>query len=945
MAVAINTRILKKRGQLYKSVSSFSGGGVEDNIFNVMVPDPDNPGEFLPVERISKSIVNVAEAGITGTGDMTTKFNAACNNAKIDSLEIFLEDSDTITINGVLDAKQTEFIFRPGTRFTGTGTIKNAIINANINAHIFDITLTLENCSTTTPYFSAKWFGAKGEGNVLQDDRPPIQKSIDTVIRNGSFSRVVVLPRGVYYIQNSILFHCWDDTAAKWLFATVELVGQNSSYFTLDSLATTIRYIGPFDGFAVGMQVNKCSEIRGIDIVGQFAPAYPNYASFAQATYANFGGSHPFSEKITRPYSGIAIDPGGITDPVVPGDATDNGYHHIPGFSLNRGPGGGLQGGSSACRIINCRVRGFICDINYSSNRSIQNCESMIIQDCSLELCKVAVSYGQDQTKNCTIQGVIGWDTVHTFCSNTHFGYQNGCPPKIDTLDIAGMVYQLFRIDAAGRFGMENTNIYCESLVKLGLLTAMPSSINHSHFDFGGLLQGGMTPDTYFKGHNVAFSNCVLRHYDNQFNKRIWMEAFGCMFRNTQFDLPPIFYPFTDSAKPSARANEFKQCHWGPNGYNILDDSLYSDYAYDRAIVGVFKSILNRFKFNSRTVLSYASDSYDYSFNAGTLLSVTVNADRTATFPWSGADTAWYFRLGQYVYGQFPDVGTVSPKFTDTTESVAFPILGRITALSSTQITVSEVPVNVPTGTGSWLLWFTTVNQIDVPITANSDGSAVLTNVVGGRFPAAGTTLYSEFFSGKVLSSNAGLRTITLTAGTGIVATDILFATGKPEIVIESHVNPDDVNISTETIPLLKGTIWKNTTGQITNGTFEKKIFKITKSGWLTTSAGPVQAEWQEIGDTVDPFSLTADGTRTFEAKQIEYIQLRPSTAMKIRIGTTTGGHELFGETNLSDMDAMTPNKTEIIPVNQAFDAGGTLYITGDFASGLLKIKVFKKPL
>ncbi|HRQ17696.1 MAG TPA: hypothetical protein PL085_11510 [Agriterribacter sp.] len=104
------------------------------------------------------------------------------------------------TANDSIDFKGAVIRFRNGAQLkAGTATlkIKNAVVDADDNAKIFDGNVILDqSCTTVKGYISAKWWGAKGDGTT--DDATTIQYAAKTQRQN------VVLPPGDYRINSGI---------------------------------------------------------------------------------------------------------------------------------------------------------------------------------------------------------------------------------------------------------------------------------------------------------------------------------------------------------------------------------------------------------------------------------------------------------------------------------------------------------------------------------------------------------------------------------------------------------------------------------------------------------------------------------------------------------------------------------------------------------------------
>jgi hypothetical protein len=124
------------------------------------------------------------------TTDKTAIIQSVLNHSDIKT--IVLDAQQQIAISGTLNVPAGKVIkFTNGSKFTGTATISGATIDAGYSYQIFDTTITLANCKVTGNLFSAKWYGATGNG--IANDQPAIQKAGDTIISNAT------LPRTLYF--------------------------------------------------------------------------------------------------------------------------------------------------------------------------------------------------------------------------------------------------------------------------------------------------------------------------------------------------------------------------------------------------------------------------------------------------------------------------------------------------------------------------------------------------------------------------------------------------------------------------------------------------------------------------------------------------------------------------------------------------------------------------
>jgi parallel beta-helix repeat protein len=117
-------------------------------------------------------------------GALNIKANGSDQTALLNSVvassvkEIWI-DNGTVTISGTFNAQGKKISFKNGGKFTGSGTLTNALIDAGFLDQIFDTTLTVTNLLNST--VSVRWFGAKSDyrddgGSITYTNNQPIFK-------------------------------------------------------------------------------------------------------------------------------------------------------------------------------------------------------------------------------------------------------------------------------------------------------------------------------------------------------------------------------------------------------------------------------------------------------------------------------------------------------------------------------------------------------------------------------------------------------------------------------------------------------------------------------------------------------------------------------------------------------------------------------------------------
>lgn len=433
-----------------------------------------------------------------------------------------------IDVSGVIDFKGKTLVMSDGTQLIGSVILRNVVIEAGYNQHIFTTETILENAIVTQTLVSVKWFGAKGDG--ITDDAPAIQAAGDAIIKNNSLPRGLYFPWGTYRCDKELFFYNW--TGTDYGFFSLNLIGQEGAYF--NNTLTEARIVANHNKtFAVGYQTARSSLIRGIVIQGQFNPTGSgNYREYVSRPYSTW--AQGVSDKPTAPYSGISIDP-------VDNSGTLGMTGRYEGLeNMYRGTGVMMHSGSSGIKIEQCRVQGFAVDIAISLNSITSNAENIHIIDCTLDQAKAAVAYGQDQTKDNFIIRCISWDRVHTLVDTKNYGRGTGQAPYVDGWNVAGDIVQLWQFSPL-RAACSWRNVFAESLWRIGDGDAGAGlSLESSTINFK---LGEIMPASHITGAKIVFKGCVIKYYDNRYDKRMRLIGADYRFEDCELDRVPLFDP------------------------------------------------------------------------------------------------------------------------------------------------------------------------------------------------------------------------------------------------------------------------------------------------------------------------------------------------------------------------------------------------------------------
>ncbi len=359
-------------------------------------------------------------------------------------------------------------------RITGKGTINGGIIDAALTQWIFDTTLTVNPEATFGKCFSARWYGA----GMFKDNYVPLQKSINLVLQNSLKIRDLFIPMGEYAYSKPLIIQA--KYKGRYSGATIHLYGE-SNFFDCCT-GTTLVYKG-YDQFALGLQLNKGTEINNLNIVGQFkAPENidSNYYQMPMDKFTDVNGKCSFM------YSGLVIDYDGSNAP----------------------------GGSTGVKVHDMNVSNFSIDYLISPNGVTFNADILIFENIRCGNARVGFANGQAQEKGNVIRGIYSWGNIHTLYSSGRYGKSQAGSYTIDGGNIAGGCIRLFDISQAGWYSTNISNIFAESLGTIGnISTQIPLSISNCTFHFAPPLLTRKVPLLIVNSNKVAFNNCIFRYY------------------------------------------------------------------------------------------------------------------------------------------------------------------------------------------------------------------------------------------------------------------------------------------------------------------------------------------------------------------------------------------------------------------------------------------------
>lgn len=346
-------------------------------------------------------------------------------------------------------------------KISGTCTLTNAIIIASPFIQIFDTTVTI-GTGIQCDRFSGMWYGANPS---LNDNSKQLQKAIDASINK---TWPLYLPAGLYKTNDSLTVAI--GYSGNYQQVTLRMYGDAG--FWGDG-GTRIQYSG--NSFALGLQLNKGSEISNLRIIG-------NWISPQVSDSIRFN---------------------------MPIDSFDNQNSTGNGVGLWVDYDGNFnqRSGSTGCYFHDIQVSNFQTDIRISNSIS-QNGEIMLFERLQLGDARWGVITSQPQEKLNVFRGVYAWGKIHTLFNIFRGNYY------ISDVNVVGCS-RIFNIGNGGFFPVYVKNVYAENIGSIGSFDGPVLNISNSNFDFAYKSVVGEIAILTASSLSTKFDNCQFRYYGN----------------------------------------------------------------------------------------------------------------------------------------------------------------------------------------------------------------------------------------------------------------------------------------------------------------------------------------------------------------------------------------------------------------------------------------------
>jgi hypothetical protein len=132
--------------------------------------------------------------------------------------------------------------------------------------------------------------------------------------------------------------------------------------------------------------------------------------------------------------------------------------------------------------IRGCSFHNYYIAIANNPSNGVANGDNIKVEDSYVESCHTFWSAGQTQSRNNSISNVYAL-FINTFVSGNVIGQQQGTPPNIRNVNIAGFCRTVFNIKTAFS-GLGVDQCYFENIWSLGIVLANTVHFSQCQFQF-----------------------------------------------------------------------------------------------------------------------------------------------------------------------------------------------------------------------------------------------------------------------------------------------------------------------------------------------------------------------------------------------------------------------------------------------------------------------------
>lgn len=581
-------------------------------------------------------------------------------------------------------------------------------------------------------------FGAVGDG--VTDDTEAIQSAIDAAIASTSIHTVRFMAKN-YKISGPLI--CYKLSVDSYTTFNIDLIGDVNANAGVGTRCTKITCTHK-DTFAIGFQNARSCLVKNILIVG----AYSYTKTFKEIAEGdkNDWSATGVRDEISSPYAGIVVDPFGTSI------LEDGGYPGLSSYYKDS------AAGSSGVSVENCYISNFIVGFAVSTNGTTPNAESINIYNSRIYLTKVALSYGQSQTRGCKVEDCSIFSCM-TVIDGLSYGDGTGSPPVVNNI-LVSKAKNIVNIPI-NRGTFNGNEIYAEDTWKIGIITgdkiARFSGCTFK-LNYGNASDFVKAPDTYIGGGGKAsFYSCdFTKSGDQNYNaifQNITASFFNCNFESkAPYNSTVSSINFYDCTFAGKKLTQGQQ-------YNISEGFMnFNGVDIRRSLATVTGSVVHKLLPSAGT-MGASIGSVD----------ITVVSESTATFTPSSITT---IKIGDMIFASSPFPYNLyfqdgSQDNESTTNQNTSPYIGTVESINAGVVTIKDIPYNLIDGT------FTLGNRwCDVYYGGIFGTTTISSNVITNVYKETsnsliGLRIYSSDPSQNVIglyvvSEDTNARTLTL---------------------------------------------------------------------------------------------------------------------------------------------------------------------------------------
>lgn len=361
-------------------------------------------------------------------------------------------------------------------------------------------------------YIDVKECGAVGNGSV--DDWAAFQKAVDSGIK--TWKRVYV-PPGKYKLGKTVII-ANKLSNGNYAQAFIQIFGDDTKHSPgITMLQPTFK-----DGPVFAVHLNKGSKITGLFFDGKYRAPAISLDSLYRSPIDTYGDTTCRDSRYS-PYTAIAIDPFRYNLP------PDGGYPNLTSYYS----GQTSVSGSTGLLIEDCTFKNFTIGAIVAPNGYTLNAEMITFRNIRVNDCKFAFVGCQAQEKDNVLESWEIWGKVR--CAFVWGKYGQGQPGdyKINRVNIAGNVVQIFWRPSQGFFPLVVNGLYAENVRDVGYWnTSLNDEINNSSINLYYYKYINQFPDAHWTGDGVSINNTHIRYY-GQFHVPLLMKGRRIQYINS----------------------------------------------------------------------------------------------------------------------------------------------------------------------------------------------------------------------------------------------------------------------------------------------------------------------------------------------------------------------------------------------------------------------------